>query len=352
MEEARLLPSGMLFGIDIGGTLAKIVFREPHEPQPPTMSEQIIRLNKYFMSHHLFPTEHLDKSTSMPSLSADVLPNQPNTKPVSKEEGDSVGPLGSWQEEGGVGKEEPSAHDSGGAEDASLFISDEEYGGVFGGNLRFRRLETSQIDLLFNVLRQERRMNPHEVTQWKIYATGGGSIKYETRFKDMGIRVRKSDEMETIVSGVLFAIDNIPDECFTWVPPSEVHEGGGASVGGEGRRQGNRQGAAKATAAPKVNDKELVYKTIAVGKHEKPWLVVNVGSGVSMLKLDEQMTVELPLGKVGTYKRVGGTPLGGGTFLALGCLLTGAKSHKDLLDLAEKGNANNVSPPKFSSFSL
>ena len=90
-------------------------------------------------------------------------------------------------------------------------------------------------------------MNPHEVTQWKIFATGGGSFKYETRFKDMGIRVRtyiqtctrgvhvgiyaykrihvcyvqvrKSDEMETIVSGVLFAIDNIADECFTWVPP-------------------------------------------------------------------------------------------------------------------------------------
>ena len=31
--------------------------------------------------------------------------------------------------------------------------------------------------------------------------------------------MRKSDEMETIVSGVLFAIDNIADECFTWVPP-------------------------------------------------------------------------------------------------------------------------------------
>ena len=25
--------------------------------------------------------------------------------------------------------------------------------------------------------------------------------------------------METIVSGVLFAIDNIADECCTWVPP-------------------------------------------------------------------------------------------------------------------------------------
>eukprot|EP00802_Teleaulax_amphioxeia_P015192 Tamp_15278.p1 GENE.Tamp_15278~~Tamp_15278.p1 ORF type:complete len:199 (+),score=38.82 Tamp_15278:232-828(+) len=92
----------------------------------------------------------------------------------------------------------------------------------------------------------------------------------------------------------------------------------------------------------KVLDKDLVYKTVAVGKHDKPWLVVNVGSGVSMLKLDEQMTVELPLGKVGTYKRVGGTPLGGGTFLALGCLMTGAKSHKELLHLAEQGDSNKV----------
>ena len=40
------------------------------------------------------------------------------------------------------------------AEDANLFIDDAAYGGVFGGNLRFRRLETSQIDLLFSVLRQ------------------------------------------------------------------------------------------------------------------------------------------------------------------------------------------------------
>ena len=34
------------------------------------------------------------------------------------------------------------------------------------------------------------------------------------------------------------------------------------------------------------------------------------------VELGEQMTVELPLGKVGTYKRVGGTPLGGGEWLS------------------------------------
>ena len=39
-------------------------------------------------------------------------------------------------------------------------------------------------------------------------------------------------------------------------------------------------------------------KPLCCELNSKPWLVVNVGSGVSMLKLDEQMTVELPLGKV------------------------------------------------------
>jgi hypothetical protein len=45
---AKLLPEGMLFGIDIGGTLAKIVFREPQSGQSGQMSlamaEQVLLL--------------------------------------------------------------------------------------------------------------------------------------------------------------------------------------------------------------------------------------------------------------------------------------------------------------------
>uniref|UniRef100_A0A7S4K3A2 Pantothenate kinase n=1 Tax=Guillardia theta TaxID=55529 RepID=A0A7S4K3A2_GUITH len=248
------LPEGMLFGIDIGGTLAKIVFREPGLLAQGPKSEQAHRLRQYFQTS-----------------------------------------------EGRVG-----------SEDERLYFSDSL--GVFGGKMHFLKLETSSIDFLFEILRKERQTSPHEVTQWKIYATGGGSFKYEARFKDLGIKVRKSDEMETIVSGVLCAIENIPDECFTWVPPD--------------------------TAGDVDDDMRLVRQTIQVEKARKPWLVVNVGSGVSMLKLDEQMTVDH--GKVGTYKRVGGTPVGGGTFLALGCLLTGAKSHLELLELAARGNAKAV----------
>ena len=61
--------------------------------------------------------------------------------------------------------------------------------------------------------------------------------------------------------------------------------------GSRAGRGGGKRGSIRAASAriAKVSDKDLLYKTIAVAKHHKPWLVVNVGSGVSMLKLDEQV---------------------------------------------------------------
>ena len=63
----------MLFGIDIGGTLAKIVWREPlvprHHVRAAVLQDQIARVDKYFRSQDLFPApEHVDKSASMPNL--------------------------------------------------------------------------------------------------------------------------------------------------------------------------------------------------------------------------------------------------------------------------------------------
>lgn len=63
-----------------------------------------------------------------------------------------------------------------------------------------------------------------------------------------------------------------------------------------------------------------------------PYLVVNIGSGVSILK------VEGP----GKYERISGSSLGGGTYWGLCRLLTNCKSFDEVLDLAEIGDANLV----------
>jgi type II pantothenate kinase len=59
-----------------------------------------------------------------------------------------------------------------------------------------------------------------------------------------------------------------------------------------------------------------------------PYLLVNIGSGVSMIKVSGPRA----------YQRVGGTSLGGGTLWGLLSLLTGARTFDEMLGLAERGD--------------
>lgn len=63
-----------------------------------------------------------------------------------------------------------------------------------------------------------------------------------------------------------------------------------------------------------------------------PYLLVNIGSGVSMIKVSGPRK----------YKRVGGTSLGGGTLWGLLSLLTGAKSFDAMLEMAQEGDNAKV----------
>lgn len=71
-----------------------------------------------------------------------------------------------------------------------------------------------------------------------------------------------------------------------------------------------------------------------VSPHENiyPYLLVNIGSGVSFLKVTGPRS----------YQRVGGTSLGGGTLWGLLSLLTGARSFDDMLDQAGQGDNAKV----------
>lgn len=63
-----------------------------------------------------------------------------------------------------------------------------------------------------------------------------------------------------------------------------------------------------------------------------PYLLVNIGSGVSFLKVTGPRS----------YQRVGGTSLGGGTLWGLLSLLTEANSFGEMLDQAEHGDNTKV----------
>lgn len=63
-----------------------------------------------------------------------------------------------------------------------------------------------------------------------------------------------------------------------------------------------------------------------------PYLLVNIGSGVSMIKVSGPRE----------YQRVGGTSLGGGTLWGLLSLLTGARTFDEMLGMAERGDNTAV----------
>lgn len=63
-----------------------------------------------------------------------------------------------------------------------------------------------------------------------------------------------------------------------------------------------------------------------------PYLLVNIGSGVSMIKVSGPRQ----------FQRVGGTSLGGGTFWGIMSLLTGARTFESMLSMADRGDNSGV----------
>jgi len=70
-----------------------------------------------------------------------------------------------------------------------------------------------------------------------------------------------------------------------------------------------------------------------------PSLIVNMGSGVSILRVDEGEE-GVPAGK--SFVRLGGTACGGATFLGLARLATSATSFEEAIELARRGDAMRV----------
>lgn len=112
--------------------------------------------------------------------------------------------------------------------------------------------------------------------------------------------LHKYDELDCLIRGIHFIYQHAPHkECYYWNNPIEPDKSEKMSF-----------------------DFSNPY----------PYLVVNMGSGVSIL------SVRSPT----EYKRVTGTSLGGGTFLGLCCLLTGCETFEEALSLATSGNSSLI----------
>ncbi|KAK7354053.1 hypothetical protein VNO80_19509 [Phaseolus coccineus] len=176
---------------------------------------------------------------------------------------------------------------------------------ILGGRLHFVKFETRKINECLDFIHSkqlhcgglEPRYSDGLTDQNGIIkATGGGAYKYADLFKErLGVSLDKEDEMDCLVAGANFLLKAIRHEAFTHM---------------EGHKE-----------FVQIEPNDLF-----------PYLLVNIGSGVSMIKVDGD----------GKFERVSGTNVGGGTYWGLGRLLTKCKSFDELLELSQKGDNRSM----------
>ncbi|KAI1149960.1 fumble-domain-containing protein [Nemania diffusa] len=192
------------------------------------------------------------------------------------------------------------AVDIGGSLAKLVYFSREAHSTEPGGRLNFHSFETDHIDDCIEFMRHlkdnQLALNGSRPTDLCIMATGGGAFKYHDKIKSaLGVDVLREDEMTCLIIGLDFFITEIPREVFTYSETEPMQF---------------------------VQPETDIY----------PYMLVNIGSGVSILKVYGPRK----------YERVGGTSLGGGTLWGLLSLLTPAESFDDMLDMAAQGDNAKV----------
>ncbi|EEE65295.1 hypothetical protein OsJ_20527 [Oryza sativa Japonica Group] len=167
-----------------------------------------------------------------------------------------------------------------------------------GAELRFAKFERRRMQECFDFVRAQGLVHRNGSTMGSskeniaLKASGGGAYKYTEDFREkLGVCLDKVDEMDSVVSGANFLLQSVPGAAFT-------HMNGKKS-------------------SVDISPNNLF-----------PYLLVNIGSGVSILKVTGNRK----------FERVTGTHIGGGTMFGLAKLLTGCKSYDEFLQLSQKGD--------------
>ncbi|XP_074595034.1 pantothenate kinase 3 fbl [Brevipalpus obovatus] len=164
------------------------------------------------------------------------------------------------------------------------------------GILHFIRFPTSEMSAFLSLARSKGIANM--VTT--VCATGGGAYKFEKKFlEEINLQLHKFDELDSLIHGLLFVESQNPHECFYLGEP---------------------------VLGDHCNRIPFDFS------NPYPFLIVNIGSGVSILAVYSS----------DRFKRISGTSLGGGTFVGLCCLLTGCETFEEAIALAKTGDSTKV----------
>mmetsp|Transcript_401 Transcript_401/g.414 ORF Transcript_401/g.414 Transcript_401/m.414 type:complete len:574 (+) Transcript_401:74-1795(+) len=377
-KKDRSVNIGAVFGMDVGGTLAKIVF---FEKNMNTESAKLSNDSKLQTSNDDSSSSDSDSSNEhINCLDNNICHKKSNSDSNLNSNGNSNGCVPMRRNSRSLEHldepdhqmalqqlyaymEHPSSHKR--RERSGMFRDDTLafYSSSLGGWIHFLRFETrNMISMMDFISSTSITENIHT-----IGCTGGGAHKYAKEFSErLDITLQSTDEMSSLIRGMHFALTQSSEECYTYrhigagssdilgnrparsplspsLPsPHPTHEpcdstnSNGSTIGSNSSRtNGHGQGKEKDKSLWNQDVKEYMKKVILNDidtTQQFPYLVVNIGSGVSILKVTGP----------GAFERVSGSSLGGGTYWGLCRLLTRCASYEEVLSKAESGDNTEI----------
>lgn len=306
---------GSIFGLDVGGTLAKLVYFDVNACPSSSLSRANSQANTA-SSHSTNSTSSLHRSSSLASLNPSNA-NNDYSPGIEMKKCLSMFDLTKSHEHAKALESFYSFANhldhfgETGFKDTQLSFYSEELKGEFHFIQFETRMMSSAMDLI-------KATNIH-ANIVEMGATGGGAHKYADMWEQtLGITMKKTEELESLVAGMQFVLADrqLVAESYTFKPSLSY------------------------LTNINHNDQEFTQEyenwsqKVQVDRHlsSYPYLVVIIGTGVSILRVDGPKK----------YERISGSTIGGGTFLGLCRLLTDAIDYEDVMNLAEKGDPFKV----------
>ncbi|TFK77540.1 fumble [Pluteus cervinus] len=312
--------------VDVGGSLAKVVYFT-RSPEPPSSPSIAATRGSSEASDISTPRSVSPPPEGSSSPSSSSIKRNGALTPLVLDNSQHTGTLNA---EGGL-----SGLTDGLLRDSYLRQASRHFP---GGSLNFERFETDNIDECVEFIKSliERSAQANGVSiedmrrSVKIMATGGGAHRFYELFQEtLRVDVRREDEMECLIEGLKF-ITLIPDEVYYF--SDELIESVSHHSHHEGKAASSTSSGTPALERPSPNPPQYGVSFLNNPTPQLPCLVVNIGSGVSIIKVDED----------GQFERISGTSLGGGSLWGLLSLLTPATTFDEMLALSERGDNATV----------
>jgi len=231
-------------------------------------------------------------------------------------------------------------------EDTNSDIELSFYCRELGGEFHFISFETRKMKNAMDLI----RFNNLHMNIRNMGATGGGAHKFADIWEqELGIGMIKQDELNSLVAGMQFVLSTVVGECFTFRPKEDCNpdespmadtkdtepnvETPHSNFDPDNTTPDGDSGSKTNTKVYKLDrwTRKVQRDTISYSS-AYPYMLVTIGTGVSVLRVDGPRK----------HERVSGSTIGGGTFWGLMRLLTDVENFQEAMKLAEIGDPTKV----------